>query len=146
LKRFDFDFNTMARNKINDFFEFPHELNLFPWSLQHLNPDSGLTYPKSYYTYRLVGVLVHSGIADAGHYYSFINERGTEKWYCFDDRRVYEFDVRHGNDEWFGGLRTSAFSRVAGATTFEKSNSAYLLFYERVEDFSQADTATDEAS
>jgi len=29
----------------------------------------------SYYEYELVGVLVHSGSADAGHYYSFIKER-----------------------------------------------------------------------
>lgn len=29
----------------------------------------------SYYEFELVGVLVHSGSADAGHYYSFIKER-----------------------------------------------------------------------
>ena len=29
----------------------------------------------SYYEYQLVGVLVHSGSADAGHYYSFIKDR-----------------------------------------------------------------------
>ena len=29
----------------------------------------------SYYEYELVGVLVHSGSADAGHYYSFIKDR-----------------------------------------------------------------------
>lgn len=29
--------------------------------------------PENYYKYRLVGVLVHSGMADAGHYYSFVS-------------------------------------------------------------------------
>lgn len=28
LKRFDFDYNTMERKKINDYFEFPIDLNL----------------------------------------------------------------------------------------------------------------------
>jgi ubiquitin C-terminal hydrolase len=27
------------------------------------------------FKYRLVGVLIHSGSADAGHYYSYIKER-----------------------------------------------------------------------
>jgi len=30
------------------------------------------TRPKSYYQFRLVGVLVHSGNSESGHYYSFI--------------------------------------------------------------------------
>ena len=35
--------------------------------------------PKDYYQYELVGVLVHTGTAQAGHYYSFIRERSGEK-------------------------------------------------------------------
>ncbi len=31
--------------------------------------------PKHYYQYHLVGVIVHTGTAQAGHYYSFIKER-----------------------------------------------------------------------
>ncbi len=30
------------------------------------------------YEYDLVGVLVHTGTADSGHYYSFIKERNTK--------------------------------------------------------------------
>ena len=31
-----------------------------------------LKYPKEYYEYKLTGIVVHTGTADSGHYYSFI--------------------------------------------------------------------------
>ncbi len=52
---------------------------------------------KDYYEYELFGILVHSGGADGGHYYSFIKERitkpGTEpRWIEFNDKLVRYFD------------------------------------------------------
>lgn len=41
--------------------------------------------------YRLSGVLVHSGSAESGHYYSFI--KVGEKWYEFNDKYVSEFNI-----------------------------------------------------
>ncbi len=32
LKRFEFDFNSMQRFKVNDFCEFPMQINLKPWT------------------------------------------------------------------------------------------------------------------
>ena len=44
--------------------------------------------------YRLTGVVVHSGQASGGHYYSYILHRGQHdthpKWYKFDDGDVTE--------------------------------------------------------
>jgi ubiquitin C-terminal hydrolase len=34
LKRFEFDYNTMTRLKINDYFEFPMEIDLKKWTKQ----------------------------------------------------------------------------------------------------------------
>ena len=34
LKRFEFDYNLMQKVKINDYFEFPIELNIYPWTKQ----------------------------------------------------------------------------------------------------------------
>lgn len=45
------------------------------------------------YTYRLVGVVVHRGGADAGHYYSFIQDRITGVWNKFDDKSVEPFNI-----------------------------------------------------
>jgi len=32
LKRFEFDFTTMQRSKINDYCEFPEEIDFRPWT------------------------------------------------------------------------------------------------------------------
>ncbi|OXB64566.1 hypothetical protein ASZ78_016018 [Callipepla squamata] len=58
--------------------------------------------------YELVGVIVHSGQAHAGHYYSFIKDRrgcGKGKWYKFNDTVVEEFDLTDETLEYecFGG-------------------------------------------
>ena len=37
-----------------------------------------------YYEYKLKGVVVHTGTADFGHYYSYIQVREGE-WYEFND-------------------------------------------------------------
>lgn len=47
------------------------------------------------YEYELIGVTVHTGTAEGGHYYSFIldklnrNEQGQAKWYVFRLYSVY---------------------------------------------------------
>ena len=61
------------------------------------------------YKYELVGVLVHSGGADAGHYYSYIKERNKESphfgsWFEFNDTQVKDFDMKANlKKECFGG-------------------------------------------
>jgi ubiquitin carboxyl-terminal hydrolase 34 len=54
----------------------------------------------------LVGVLVHSGSANSGHYYSYIKERkdfvAQERWLEFNDTNVTEFDKNKLAQECFG--------------------------------------------
>lgn len=56
--------------------------------------------------YMLVGVLVHSGSANSGHYYSYIKERkyfvAQERWLEFNDTNVTEFDKSKLAQECFG--------------------------------------------
>jgi len=50
-----------------------------------------------------VGVLVHSGSANSGHYYSFIRERNERgRWLEFNDTTVKEFDFAELAKECFG--------------------------------------------
>ena len=49
----------------------------FSWDIPHVgrcngHAESVVVQPSNYYEYELVGVLVHTGSADMGHYYSFI--------------------------------------------------------------------------
>ncbi|KFB41316.1 hypothetical protein ZHAS_00008912 [Anopheles sinensis] len=93
------------------------------------------------YEYDLVGVTVHTGNADGGHYYSFIKERNEdgdsnhqERWFLFNDAEVKLFDPSQIAAECFGGEMTSkTYDSVTEKYldfSFEKTNSAYMLFYE----------------
>lgn len=62
----------------------------------------------SKFIYQLVGVLVHSGSANSGHYYSYIKERkefvgdANERWLEFNDNNVTQFDKNKLAQECFG--------------------------------------------
>ena len=96
-----------------------------------------LKYPLELYNYKLSGVLVHSGFAEGGHYYSFIKDRENEiekdQWYEFNDELVKEFDKEDIESECFGG--EEKFSDMMGHSFYikssEKHRNAYVLFYEK---------------
>jgi hypothetical protein len=94
--------------------------------------------------YALVGVLVHSGTSDSGHYYSFIKERqarsaegrGSGDWMHFNDTLVEPFDPRDIPKCCYGGVEPvtawDAELHKQVQRTQPKPHSAYMLFYERV--------------
>jgi ubiquitin carboxyl-terminal hydrolase 34 len=85
LNRFAFDQKTLTRVKLNDYFEFPFEINMSNWTEQVPQENSVSSL------YKLVGVIVHSGMAESGHYFSYIFNNG--KWYEFNDTKVVEKDI-----------------------------------------------------
>lgn len=109
LHRFDYSYELAARRKINDYFEFPNELNMRPFAL----PNSH--FSEAYYVYQLRGVVVHSGTAESGHYFSLV-KLGT-KWVKFDDEIVSEV--------------TSVEKEAFGSRDGQDSKNAYILLYER---------------
>ena len=114
------------------------------------NKDRTERSTESKYMYDLVGVLVHSGTAAGGHYYSFIKERpsrfggeGVENWFEFNDTLVRPFDPADLPREAFGGVESVNAGNACSASavvkkktvpaqqSVEKTRSAYILFYER---------------
>lgn len=92
--------------------------------------------------YELIGVTVHTGNADGGHYYCFIRDcedQSTDKprWYLFNDAEVKQFDDSHIGAECYGGeLTTKSYDAINDRFmdfSIEKTNSAYMLFYKRVD-------------
>ena len=79
--------------------------------------------------YRLRGCVVHSGTAQGGHYYSFI-QGDQAGWFRFDDTNVSVFDASDLGNECFGGEQESAFDSWKKEP---KPMTAYMLFYERVD-------------
>lgn len=131
LKRFDFNLRTMQRSKINDYFEFPEKIDMRPYTIDHLS-NPGEDKPED--VFELVGVLVHTGTAESGHYYSYIRERPTNSetpsWVEFNDETVSPWNPESMASSCFGGTDyPSQFQ--AGTAAFEKQYSAYMLFYQR---------------
>ena len=118
------------RSKINDHFEFPHEIDMSPYDVEYLkDPEQSIKKDK----FVLVGVLVHSGNAESGHYYSYIRERPANSeddfsWVEYNDADVGRFDPANIPDQCYGGLNEPiAFSTMR----FPKTWNAYMLFYQR---------------
>ena len=70
--------------------------------------NSFFTDPEkdSNYIYNLIGVVVHTGTAEGGHYYSFIRDRTSgqsDRWFLFNDAEVKPFDPQQIASECFGG-------------------------------------------
>lgn len=156
---------TMQKEKVNTHFSFPLKLDMSDYVEKSLLPQqyqesaetkqatghdgseigsNSANQPEEYndrLEYNLIGVTVHTGNADGGHYYSFIKERSAlhgnqqDRWFLFNDAEVKQFDPSQIEAECFGGEMTSkTYDTVTEKYldfSFEKTNSAYMLFYER---------------
>ena len=162
LKRFEFNLETFTRYKVNDYCEFPDELDMKEFTQEgqaiidlKKEIESGKitfeqlpeeqqkllqrTIPNYYYRYRLKGIIIHSGYLDGGHYYSFIQDREQSdttvepNWFEFNDSVVQSFDRSKIPDEAFGGVEEIPYSSsIKKDNLREKSRNAYVLIYERV--------------
>ncbi|OWZ19038.1 Ubiquitin-specific protease [Phytophthora megakarya] len=138
LKRFEFDYDTMEKMKINDFLEFPMEIDMFPYTSEALAAANNAGKTDKSILYDLVGVVVHSGTSDTGHYYSFIKDRHepqNQRWLEFNDEIVRDFDAETMGEECFGGEEVAqkwdALQGTYAPIVQMKRRSAYMLIYER---------------
>jgi ubiquitin carboxyl-terminal hydrolase 9/24 len=116
LRRFEFNYDTMSRNKIDDYFEFPLDLDMKEFTVEYLNNKQ--IFSDFYYQYKLKGVVLHHGKAEQGHYYSFINNGNT--WLEFNDSMVSEINLETVKQYGFGENNNS-----------KSVPTAYILIYER---------------
>jgi len=158
LKRFDLDYNTFETVKLNSRCAFDQSLNMKKYTLEgveavekasmsdgdddnqaYIDPLSVL--PDEDYEYKLAGVLVHHGVAQGGHYYSFIRDRSNsdgkqpDKWFRFDDDEVTPFDASQIEVECFGGKvkkETKWPNGQVNTVETEQLANALMLFYEKV--------------
>ena len=86
--------DTFTNEKINTKLAFPNVLDLKPFTLKGVAEKEGtteeflkdeklaqyMTQEDDLFIYKLVGVTIHTGGADSGHYYSIINTaRGSNE-------------------------------------------------------------------
>ncbi|XP_039251519.2 ubiquitin carboxyl-terminal hydrolase 9X-like [Styela clava] len=149
LMRFKYDYDRKCPIKYNDYFEFTREIDMEPYTVSGLSKIEGEVIDENMddadedvpTKYRLVGVVVHSGQASGGHYYSYILQRSKrgDKWYKFDDGDVQEcnFDDDELKNQCFGGEYVGeVFDHMMKRMSYRRQKrwwNAYLLFYERVD-------------
>lgn len=98
------------------------------------------------FEYKLVGVNVHSGTANAGHYWSYINtNRGTDEkegdnkwikteadpWMEFNDSRVSDWEFKELESRTFGNQAKTNQNSYFSSLGDSYGTSGYMLFYER---------------
>lgn len=163
LKRFDLDYNTFETVKLNSRLSFAQTLNMKRYTLEgveaveraaggptpmdtsedgadisDVDPLSSLADDE--YEYKLAGVLVHAGVAQGGHYYSFIKDRSSQseiehQWYRFDDEDVTPWDAASLEVECFGGKVKKESKWPNGQVHIVESEqfaNALMVFYEKV--------------
>ena len=143
LKRFEFDFITFQNNKLNDYLKFPLNINFKKWTRafirtnevnndennennNNISEEEKENLNDEKMNYELTGILIHSGASlQSGHYYSFIKDQETNKWYKFNDSKITEYDIDNDLEkECFGNINSKKNQYGKGA---------YLLFYTKKE-------------
>jgi ubiquitin carboxyl-terminal hydrolase 34 len=133
LKRFEYDIGAQRRSKINDFFSFPSSIDMKPYTSEYDKKDSARSTEPD--MFELVGVLVHKGQAEHGHYISYIRTRPASNtqpsmWLLFDDNEVTIFDPNELADACYGGIAQKEGGYGPLHPSFKAYN-AYMLFYQR---------------
>nr|XP_054759302.1 ubiquitin carboxyl-terminal hydrolase 34-like [Lytechinus pictus] len=146
--RYTFNMVTMMKEKVNTHFSFPRQLDMSGYTEEALISkgrgsdvaSTSSSQPPQSYLYELIGVTVHTGTADGGHYYSFIQDRvhrdqEEDRWFMFNDAEVKPFDPKQLPAECYGGeMTTKTYDSVTDKYmdfSFEKTHSAYMLFYKQ---------------
>lgn len=129
LKRFQYE-TYDGGAKVNDTFDFPEKIDMNPYKIQHLASPQQPMEPD---IFQLVGVVVHDGTLQYGHYWSYAAERslasdGTMPWYKLEDRMASRVTLREVLSQTRGGFMKTETNDQA----WLRSDNAYVLFYERL--------------
>lgn len=134
LKRFDFDWNLDRRIKINDLMTFPMVLDMNPYLDSGKDgenkggegeEDAGQGGPEGgkggqasekRNTYELFSVLVHSGSAMGGHYYAYIKDLESGKWFNFNDSNVSPIEASEISNMFGEGSGVTSANPMSAST------------------------------
>ncbi|KAH8417659.1 hypothetical protein KR222_003640 [Zaprionus bogoriensis] len=171
LKRFEYDYERVCAIKFNDYFEFPRILDMEPYTGNEATANISIYLINIYIIYLIVsglaklegevievgdncqtsvettkyeltGIVVHSGQASGGHYFSYIVSKnptnGKCQWYKFDDGEVTECKMHEDEEmkaQCFGGDYTGEiYDNNLKRMQYRSQKrwwNAYMLFYTR---------------
>ncbi|TIA82698.1 hypothetical protein D6C76_02350 [Aureobasidium pullulans] len=132
LRRFRYE-TYDGGSKVNDRFDFPERIDMSKYKLNRL---AGVDGPSEPDVFQLVGVVVHQGTLQFGHYWSYAAERGATSgslpWYRLEDSVVTSSSIEDVLRETRGGpVSPSMTPLVRDRSPVLRSDNAYVLFYQR---------------
>ncbi|KAK4541346.1 hypothetical protein LTR36_008104 [Oleoguttula mirabilis] len=121
LKRFTFESMMGMEGKVNDRFEFPQQVDMALYERGYIEQQDKAVEPD---IFELVGVIVHQGSLEFGHYWSYTRLAGSSSWVRLEDTNVHVCEsVKDVQHFCYGGL---VFNNGQ-----EKTDNGYVLFYQR---------------
>eukprot|EP00605_Chrysophyceae_sp_TOSAG23-4_P001272 GSChrysophyteH1.ASY1.ANO1.1383.1 assembled CDS len=129
LKRFVFDFTgeNITQKKLNDIVKFPLVLDMNQYDdefeaflAKQISKLRRSADARGKWVYELYAVLIHSGSLHGGHYYAYVKDLDSQKWWNFNDSSVTEMKE---SDVFAGAGARSTNDRALS------SSSAYMLMY-----------------
>ena len=118
FKRFEFDYETMLKLKLNKYFEFPFQLNMKDYMME--------SHTEECTEYDLTGIVIHNGVSEFGHYYDLI-KGPDDKWYKFNDENITYFKEEDIPNEAFGNKDCD--DDDSEKESGNNKRNAYILFY-----------------
>ncbi|XP_052894832.1 ubiquitin carboxyl-terminal hydrolase 47 [Anopheles moucheti] len=80
------------------------------------------------YKYELFAIMIHAGSASGGHYYAYIKDFKSGRWFSFNDQTVSPITQEDIHKSYGGGSFKTSYT---GAYT--SSTNAYMLMYRQIE-------------
>ena len=96
------------------------------------------------WVYELFAVLIHSGVINGGHYYAYIKDLSTQRWFNFNDSTVTAIDEKTVQEAWgrqlsYTSSYSSAMPSYYGSNLYNRASTnnlstanAYMLMYRKV--------------
>lgn len=142
LQRIAFNYETFEMEKVNSKVEFEQNISLKEFCIKDKEEEA---IDEEDYKYKLMGIIIHSGNAQGGHYFSFIDSRldkNKQTWFKFNDSEVTEEYLLNLKNVAFGDSDVTAreIEELFPTTGIEKvscgfdrpNSSAYMLVYEKI--------------
>uniref|UniRef100_A0A182P466 Ubiquitin carboxyl-terminal hydrolase 47 n=1 Tax=Anopheles epiroticus TaxID=199890 RepID=A0A182P466_9DIPT len=80
------------------------------------------------YKYELFAIMIHAGSASGGHYYAYIKDFKSGRWFSFNDQTVLPITQEDIHKSYGGGSYKTSYT---GAYT--SSTNAYMLMYRQID-------------
>lgn len=126
LKRFYCDIQNNTNQKLFHRVEYQQTLNV----KEFINKESISDIDET--VYKLYAVIVHSGMCNSGHYFTYIYDF-KQTWHCMNDKNVETAGMSEVFEQNFGGkhieVNVDDNTRNLNVIEIDNQRTAYILIY-----------------